>query len=160
MASETEKWALKTAKEGQSFVWKYFEIELPNKKRVKCTKCPSKYFAFSGSTRIMLFHLEKEHKITKDVALGLSQTERQRLSQIESETTKKTNPSSAGLRVQQFSTNTSTGLSRAQEHVMPEDDLSSTMCSPPAANPSGILKQESIVDCFSRYGIQLNNEIH
>ena len=66
MASQEEKkWSRPVAKEGSSAVWKYFELELPEKGRVKCNMCPSKIFKFSGSTYIMWYHLERVHQIHK-----------------------------------------------------------------------------------------------
>ena len=85
MAAETDKqWMRPVAKEGSSNVWKYFELELPDKKRVRCNKCPVKYFKYSGSTRMMWYHLEREHHISK------SGTSRQSRSQIQSATTPRT----------------------------------------------------------------------
>ena len=68
MENETEKkWTRPTAKEGSSNMWKYFELELPEKKRVRCTKCPfnTKFFKYTGSTHAMWYHLERVHHIHK-----------------------------------------------------------------------------------------------
>ena len=84
MASESDKkWGRPTAKEGSSYVWKYFEVELPDKKRARCNKCPSKYFKFSGSTSVLKNHLEKEHQI-----LNSGAKDSERPSQIQSATSK------------------------------------------------------------------------
>ena len=66
-AEEDKQWMRPVAKEGSSNVWKYFELELPDKKRVRCNKCPAntKYFKYSGSTRMMWYHLGREHRIHK-----------------------------------------------------------------------------------------------
>ena len=69
MASDEKRWARPTAKEGQAEVWKYFDLELPDKDRVKCTKCPAQYYKYSGSTTIMWKHLAKEHQITKETTI-------------------------------------------------------------------------------------------
>ena len=63
--AEETRWARPSAKEGQSEVWDHFDIELPNKNRVKCKKCPAKIFKYSGSTRVMWYHLEHVHHIHK-----------------------------------------------------------------------------------------------
>ena len=68
--SQASKWTRPVAKEGSSDVWKYFEIELPDKNKVRCTRCPTntKFFKYSGSTRVMWYHLDREHRIKRPTA--------------------------------------------------------------------------------------------
>ena len=42
---------------------------------MRCTKCPVRYFSYSGSTRMMWYHLVKEHRISKPGTKGQSQTQ-------------------------------------------------------------------------------------
>ena len=94
MASETQEkswWSCPVAKEGSSVVWKYFEIELPDKNRVRCIKCPARYFKYTGSTHMMWYHLEREHHIHKSTRsqafIRNNVNSRGRQSQIQSATT-------------------------------------------------------------------------
>ena len=99
-ASGTDKegWMRPVAKDGSSSVWKYFELELPDKKRARCIKCPCRYFKYSGSTTGMWHHLDKEHSIKKK-----SQ------SQIESATA----PTSESAASAASSPSTSSGVSKS-----------------------------------------------
>ena len=135
MATKDKEWMRPAAKEGSSDVWKYFELELPDKKRVRCNKCPSKYFTFSGATNSMWYHLERVHHIHKP---GRSQAfiqtlnSRGRQSQIQSATSN-TNESA-----------TSNSVSSSAVPSAP-NPTSETV-----ASPSITMTQMSIAESFAR----------
>ena len=123
MASDEKRWARPTAKEGQAEVWKYFDLELPDKDRVKCTKCPAQYYKYSGSTTIMWKHLAKEHQITKETTIRQPR-------QQESSPTEKSSTSAA-----------------------PSDAAPSTSATPAETSDMSsqpALKQMSVLDSFAR----------
>ena len=135
MESDPERvWSRPSAREGQSVVWSHYDIELPEKKYVKCKKCPNKIFKYSGSTRCMWYHLEHVHHIHKPA----------RPSQTESAT--KTTSSSSGL---------------SQKETEDEADKNATA---PTTDPSEVpppntkMKQVSIAQSFARNEIQSNLE--
>ena len=119
-----KSWARPTAKEGQAEVWKYFDIELPAKDRVRCTKCPAQYYKYSGSTTVLWNHLQKEHRITR-ATIRKSQTQ------------SATEPSRHPPQPESSPTDHSGGATSA--------DKSDASPQPRA------MKQTSVVDSFARY---------